>query len=1271
MAIAAALNILVTSPSEQLRNDLRKQGISVSQFAKSINDSLGKATNKATNELERMAKALDLGLRERLIDVEQYAKGLQQIGHAYTYVNNGGDSFRAMLADAERITKKHADGTGGLLDRYRQLGAMYAANKITAAAYHGELVAMTGTMAKLKATANFGADISAIRRRSITPQQELSRGRRAADRAFGVGAIDALAHAREMARLQSRFDDQTGVTAAKKRQAAEQETMRAVARQLLDMVRIAEEEAKASLAAQKRAAIENENQRLMSRTATLNAAALTDFERMAQQMEELNRLRRDFALTPAAFQMERGRITGTTATDAARQQALDAARAREQARMNSLVDEANALNTRYASRTETLRQAHLRLNAVRATGVLTQRAYTAAMAEATAAATVQNNVLARLGFTMHNMRSALGLFNPWLVAVGALAAGARVFADFEQSMQRVAAYSLATNQEMRQLTATASELGKTTLFAARDVADAMTELAKAGFRADDIVDAIRPTLRLATIGMMDLKAATEITARVMAGMQIPASRLADVVDALAVAETGSVTSVEELGEALKFVGPVAQQAGLSLDDVMASLMVLGNAGLAGEIAGTGLRNVVLRLVKPTEEAAAAFQRLADSIGQSEFHLKTAEGRMMPMLEIIKQFEAATKDMGEMEKLKVMNEIFRTRSTTVFAALSGGGSAQFEKMLALQENRQGVAAAQEAIVSDTMWGDLKMFGSALAGLATDAEGLGGILRFVINVATALIRLLQAFFAEIMAGVHGLIANIASFFGAIMEWIPGLRTAGKWLNDFAKAEWENRNDNVKAASAGWEGAKTSTARAFDMDNTEQLRAELRAKLDVTDAEIEQIAAKMKADQERTAVLMKTLDLQKEMVKAIDEQIASVNEATQVSIYGADAAKRMAIYHDQMVKIGEVYAKQQKAGLEDAHKNYVESRQLLDLKLQELEAAQKQAELAKQRDKLVQGLKQAQEAVATHGMTEGDKLLHGLGGNVTPSDERAAAAMDAAIAKSKELAEIDKQRTELTNGAKDAMKEFLQLRMTEGQKLLDDLGANATAGDAFIARDLDNLKSLAAIGKTRLEQEQAFLNLESERTALNAGDPLSKFDQIYNAAFDTAMLDGILTNTEEFELELLRIQLDRNEAIDKEIAKRKEVNAELVKNFQDLSKTGEDLMKKHNPLKSYQEEFVKLKTMLQVGLIDQATFDKERMALRNETLKSAGPANIGFSKAIERGTAEDYSASLKQFKNPEYEELMKQTRQAEKSQKTLNEIRDGVKEFNEGKQLDAIAP
>ncbi|HUW00730.1 MAG TPA: phage tail tape measure protein [Acidimicrobiales bacterium] len=245
-----------------------------------------------------------------------------------------------------------------------------------------------------------------------------------------------------------------------------------------------------------------------------------------------------------------------------------------------------------------------------------------------------------------------------IVAIGGIALKAG--ADFQTAMLQVQAVSGATGVEFESLNDLAKELGRTTQFSASQAADAMGFLAMAGFEANEILGALPGTLNLAAAGNLELAQAADIVTNILTGYGKEVGELGAANDALVQTFTSSNTSLAQLGEAFKFVAPVAASAGLDFNEVTAALGLLGNAGIQASMAGTTLRGGIAKLAKPTNEAQGALERLGIQVNDSG-------GQMLPLVDIIRQFEAAGLSTAD------AMTIFGLRAGPGFAALVSQGA----------------------------------------------------------------------------------------------------------------------------------------------------------------------------------------------------------------------------------------------------------------------------------------------------------------------------------------------------------------------------------------------------------------------------------------------------------------------------------------------------------------------------------------------------------------------------------------------------------------------
>lgn len=580
-----------------------------------------------------------------------------------------------------------------------------------------------------------------------------------------------------------------------------------------------------------------------------------------------------------------------------------------------------------------------RLNKLLAAGAITQVTYDRAVVATNKDLLRQTSLLGKLGFTVSGFKAAAGIFNVWLVALGALGGAIKVGAEFGQQMQRVGAIAGTTAGEFEALKNQARSLGATTVFSAKQVSEAMESFAKAGFKTNQIMTAMMPTLRLAAIGELEMADAAEISSRIMAGMNLSAEELTGAVDAMTVGMTNSLTTIEDLGQAMKFVGPVAAQAGHGIDETVAALMLLANAGLQGEIGGTGLRNVLLKMSKPSKEAK-------DAMSEMNLVFKDTKGEMLGLLPVIQQFEGAMEGMGSADRLEKFNQIFEKRAAVIMAALVNAGSAEMSTFLKMLEEKEGKAEKLETVINDTLIGDFKRIWSVLTDIGIGlVDWLDGPLRGIVKALTAVLQLLQVvgtivanMFKIMELGVLGIIGMIT----AVPDLIFGTDFSGGVIDEM-QAVWDSMEASADRAGNTLEGAAVNIGNALGFASTikdstpdrEAAKAELANMRSQMLVLSEEKVKQLQNDQQAIELLNEMQEKRDEIINGLKEEVkfAGLNNTMRVDllliengIKDADLERVNAMR--QRIQLGE-----QELDLQDSIKNAAEEIMFFDKKSGEI--------------------------------------------------------------------------------------------------------------------------------------------------------------------------------------------------------------------------------------------------------------------------------------------------------------------------------------------------
>ncbi len=174
------------------------------------------------------------------------------------------------------------------------------------------------------------------------------------------------------------------------------------------------------------------------------------------------------------------------------------------------------------------------------------------------------------------------------------------------------------NKVMESLEKHAQKWAASTIFHTDDVADAMATAAHAGWDYEKILAGLPSAMLAAQAGGMELTQTVDYLAKMLAATNTPFSESGRLIDEWARAADLVATDIPELGNAFIRLGASAQFAD-SNEELLTMLAILANVGTVGETAGTGVRNMMLRMVAPTKSAAAAM----DTLGMSEEELEEA------------------------------------------------------------------------------------------------------------------------------------------------------------------------------------------------------------------------------------------------------------------------------------------------------------------------------------------------------------------------------------------------------------------------------------------------------------------------------------------------------------------------------------------------------------------------------------------------------------------------------------------------------------------------
>lgn len=378
--------------------------------------------------------------------------------------------------------------------------------------------------------------------------------------------------------------------------------------------------------------------------------------------------------------------------------------------------------------------------------------------------------------------------------IGLITRGVRVlageFVAFDQSIISATSKFKGLNAEteegqkvIQQLGQVARKVGGDVEFTAAEAGAGLEFLAMAGFNAQQAMVALAPTANLATVANADLATATDIASDSLGAFGLMTDDTGQLLknytrlnDVMAKTMNSTNTDMTTLFESVKKGAPAFTAAGQSLESFGALAGIMANSGVKGAESGTQLRNIMLRLAKPTAEA----QKVLNSLN---IQTADAEGNFRDVVDILADFENGLKGMGTQQKSAALATVFGAKSVTGINVLLESGTKKIRDFRTELENAAGTSQRTAERMRTSIQNRLASLKSASIEFGFKFfDVFKNMIGESISSATNIIRNFN--FAPIKKGLDFLISTgkkLAPFF---VDTFFALVDVGKALFDIAK-------------------------------------------------------------------------------------------------------------------------------------------------------------------------------------------------------------------------------------------------------------------------------------------------------------------------------------------------------------------------------------------------------------------------------------------------------------------------------------------------------
>ena len=375
---------------------------------------------------------------------------------------------------------------------------------------------------------------------------------------------------------------------------------------------------------------------------------------------------------------------------------------------------------------------------------------------------------------------------------------------FEHAMSRVKALTQSTNiregnfdavrREMKELEAQARELGATTQFTMTEAAQAQGFLGMAGWNKDQIIKAMPGMLDLAAASGMDLARTADIVSDNLTALGMNAGQVGHMTDVYAYALTRSNLNMEALGESMKYAAPAMHAYGGDIHDAAAAMMIMGNAGIKGSMAGTALRMGLLRLAGPPKKASKEMDALGISLSDATrmayesqaqleslgIHLDESMPPTEKMSYVLRELGAKMEGLSKDEKLAAVGAIFGVNAASGWLSILEQGPEQFEEFRNALRESDGTAKQVAVTMNDDTRGAWLYLESAIDAVSNNiGSAFLPALKSTYESLNPVVTNMAKWIGEHPAVVQGFGAIAAAVAGGVVA-LGGFRVALAGVN-----------------------------------------------------------------------------------------------------------------------------------------------------------------------------------------------------------------------------------------------------------------------------------------------------------------------------------------------------------------------------------------------------------------------------------------------------------------------------------------------------------
>lgn len=207
-----------------------------------------------------------------------------------------------------------------------------------------------------------------------------------------------------------------------------------------------------------------------------------------------------------------------------------------------------------------------------------------------------------------------GLAVGFFAVAAAMAYGIVQAAAFDREMRNVQSITKVTDAELAQMGKTIVGMSTRLPQSAKTLAEGLYQISSSGFAGADALKVLEASAMAASAGLTTTEVSARAIAAVLNAYGLQASDAADVSDVLFQTVNLGVVSFEELAGTIGDVVGTAAAATVEVDELGSAVATMTLSGISAAEAGTSLNRLIQSLIDPSDELAAALNKVGYESG---------------------------------------------------------------------------------------------------------------------------------------------------------------------------------------------------------------------------------------------------------------------------------------------------------------------------------------------------------------------------------------------------------------------------------------------------------------------------------------------------------------------------------------------------------------------------------------------------------------------------------------------------------------------------------